>query len=64
MLELIFMDVAALSISMKQGQLMQQVGIAVMKKAMTSAETNVEALLKVLQQSVQPNLGQNVDIRL
>ncbi|MGI6124830.1 MAG: YjfB family protein [Acetivibrionales bacterium] len=58
------MDVAALSISMKQGQLMQQVGIAVMKKAMTSAETNVEALLKVLQQSVQPNLGQNVDIRL
>lgn len=58
------MDVAALSISMKQGQLMQQVGIAVMKKAMTNAETSTEALLKVLQQSVQPNLGQNVDIRL
>lgn len=58
------MDVAALSVSMKQGQLMQQVGIAVMKKAMASAQTSTEDLLKALEHSVNPNLGQNVDIKL
>ncbi len=58
------MDIAALSVSMKQGQLMQQVGLAVMKKAMASAEMSVEGLLKALEQSVNPNLGQNIDIRL
>lgn len=58
------MDVAAMSVVMKQGQLMQQVGVAVMKKAMESAEISTEALLQVMEQSVQPNLGQNIDIKL
>jgi len=58
------MDIAAASIIMKQQQLKQQVGISVMKKAMSSAETSTEALLKMMEQSVQPNLGQNIDIRL
>jgi len=58
------MDVAAMSVVMKQGQLMQQVGMSVMKKAMENAEISTEALLKVLEQSVQPNLGQNIDIKL
>lgn len=58
------MDVAAVSVLMKQGQVMQQVGTAVMKKAMESAEMSTEALLQVLEQSVQPNLGQNIDIKL
>lgn len=64
LLELSFMDVAAMSVVMRQGQLMHQVGVSVMKKAMESAEISTEALLKVLEQSVQPNLGQNIDIRL
>ena len=58
------MDIAAASILIKQQQLIQQVGISVMKKAMSSAETSTEALLKMMEQSVQPNLGQNIDIRL
>lgn len=58
------MDVAALSVLMKQGQVIQQVGIAVMKQAMDSAEMGTEALLQALEHSVQPNLGQNIDIKL
>jgi hypothetical protein len=58
------MDVAAVSVLMKQEQVMQQVGIAVMKKAMSSAEMDTEALIQMLEQSVQPNLGQNIDIKL
>lgn len=58
------MDVAAMSVVMKQGQLMQQVGVSVMKKAMENAEISTEALLQAMEQSVQPNLGQNIDIKL
>ncbi|MGI6623748.1 MAG: putative motility protein [Clostridiaceae bacterium] len=58
------MDVAAISISMHQGKLAQQVGIAVLKKAMTNAETIAQDMLKVLEQSVTPYLGQNVDIKI
>lgn len=58
------MDIAALSILMKQGQVSQQVSLAVMDKAMENSQISVEALLKVLEQSVTPHLGQSVDIRL
>jgi hypothetical protein len=58
------MDVAAVSVLMKQEQVMQQVGIAVMKKAMESAEMSTDALLQALELSVMPNLGQNIDIKL
>ena len=51
------MDVAAVSVLMKQEQVMQQVGIAVMKKAMSSAEMDTEALIQMPEQSVQPNLA-------
>ncbi|MGI6086004.1 MAG: YjfB family protein [Acetivibrionales bacterium] len=61
---MIYMDVAALSVSMKHSRLIQQVGITVLKKAMESAQTNTEDLLKALEQSVTPSLGQNVDIKL
>ncbi len=56
------MDIAALSISMKQASLAQQVSIAVTKKVMDTAEVNAQALTKMMEQSVNPNLGKNVDI--
>ncbi|NLX63541.1 MAG: putative motility protein [Clostridiaceae bacterium] len=58
------MDIAAVSVLMKQQQLIQQVGLSVMKKAMSSTETSTEALIKMMEQSVQPNLGQNIDIKI
>jgi hypothetical protein len=44
----------------KTGETQMQVGISVMKEVMASAET---AALQLLQ-SMQPHLGQNVDVRL
>ncbi|HHU90097.1 MAG TPA: putative motility protein [Clostridiaceae bacterium] len=58
------MDVAAVSVLMKQEKLIQQVGVSVMKKAMSSDEINVEALIQMMEQSVQPYLGQSIDIKL
>ncbi len=58
------MDVAAMSVVMNQGKLAQQVGLAVLKKAMTSAESNAQAMLETLEKSVTPHLGQSVDIKI
>ncbi|HHY64533.1 MAG TPA: putative motility protein [Clostridiaceae bacterium] len=58
------MDIAAMSISLHQARLSREAGIAVLKKAMTSTETMAQDLLKMLEQSVTPHLGQNVDIRI
>ena len=44
----------------KSGEVQMQVGIGVMKQAMTSAESATLELLK----SMQPHLGKNVDVRL
>lgn len=56
------MDIAALSISMKQASLAQQVSIALTKKVMDTTEGNAQALTKLMEQSVNPNLGKNIDV--
>lgn len=58
------MDVAALSVAMHQGKLQQEVGFAVMKKAMESAKANTDALITNLEQSVNPNVGRNIDLKI
>jgi len=58
------MDVAALSISMNQESLGTQVGISVLKMAKDQAEQQGQALTQMMEQSVQPNLGRNFDIRV
>jgi hypothetical protein len=58
------MDIAALSVITKHAALMQQVGTAVMKKAMEAAKVNSEAMIKIMEQSVNPNLGTHIDIKV
>ena len=62
------MDIAALSIVMKQAQVKQQASLSVMKSAMNTAENNAVALLDMLNQSTgqtvsHPYLGQKVDLK-
>lgn len=63
-----FLDIAALSIVMKQAQVKQQASLSVMKSAMNTAENNAVALLDMLNQSTgqtvsHPYLGQKVDLK-
>jgi len=62
------LDIAALSIVMKQSQVKQQAGLSVMKSAMTTAETNGAALIEMMNKSISqaaphPYLGGQIDVK-
>lgn len=58
------MDIAALSTSLSQMSLSQAVGLRVMSLAKDQAETQTQGLIQAMQQSVHPNLGSQLDIRV
>jgi len=58
------MDIAALSMILHQTSLSQQIGVSVLEKALDSSEANCDALIKMMEQSVAPNLGGNIDVRV
>ena len=57
------MDIAALAISMKQADLMQNVSLAVTKQSMELHEQSIEQLVEVIDVS-HPTLGHTVDISI
>lgn len=56
------MDIPALSMYMAQSQTLSQVGIAVLDKNLESIEGMGEDISKLLENSVTPELGGNIDI--
>jgi hypothetical protein len=64
------MDIPALSMAMSQASLIQDASLSVTKMAMDTAKvnaTNMTEMLgqnKAMEQSVQPHLGGNFDIRM
>lgn len=56
------MDIAALSIGLNQIQLAQAASTSLLKKALDNAQVQVGDMLKVMEQSVQPQLGANIDL--
>lgn len=57
------MDIAGLSISMKQSQLSTDVSLALLKKMMNVSTENTQTLIKAMEMSTTPNLGANLDLR-
>lgn len=61
------MDIAALSMAMSQMNLGTQVGVAVTKLSMDTAEQSGQMMadmLKGIELSVNPNIGSQIDIKL
>lgn len=58
------MDIADVSMVMAQNQLMNNVGVAMMAKSLDSNEMVSDALSKMMESSVNPTIGQNIDIKL
>ncbi len=58
------MDIPGLSIAMATDQLNTKWGIAMMSKSLDMMETTGDSLIKMMEASVTPNLGQNIDVRL
>jgi hypothetical protein len=63
------MDIPSLSIALSQSKLYQEVGVSVMEMAMDSIKMQgtdltkmMETTTKIMQQSVNPNIGGNIDI--
>lgn len=54
------MSIAALSVDLHQANLWQDIGIAVLDKAIEADSEMVEETLEMA--SLDPNLGQNIDI--
>ncbi|MDR7856907.1 YjfB family protein [Tissierella sp.] len=65
------MDIAALSTSLSQMKLSQEIGVSVLEVVMDSSQSQMTDMIqilaantKVMEQSITPNLGGNIDIRL
>lgn len=69
----VVMDIAAMSMAMSQSKLQQNVGFALMKHVMDTAEQNGDMIsqllsetgnMQALEQAAQPHLGGNIDLKL
>lgn len=65
------MDIAALSMNLSQMKVAQQASTSVLKMAMDSGEASMDKLTqmldantKMMEQSVNPHVGVNLDIKL
>ena len=56
------MDIAALSMAMAQDRVMTEVGTALLSKAIDQGQENGDTLTKMMELSVEPNGGGNIDI--
>lgn len=58
------MDIAALSIASNQTNIMTQVNTAVLSMNLDTIEQAGDNMVKLMEQSVAPHLGQNIDISI
>lgn len=58
------MGIASLSMYMSQANLMQSVGTAVLDMALDGGEMQGQDMAKLLENSVNPDVGSNIDISL
>lgn len=58
------MDIAALSTSMALTDLQSQVGVAMLSKGLDTVEVLGDSMIKMMENSVTPHLGGNIDIRV
>jgi hypothetical protein len=58
------MDIAATSSVLSQGQLMTNVNVAMLSKSLDTIETLSDSMISMMEKSVTPNLGQNIDVKL
>lgn len=58
------MDITALSSGLSQANLMTQVSASVLKLSMDTVEQSMDNMIKMMETSVNPNLGGTIDISI
>lgn len=56
------MSIAALSTGMSMAELGTDIGVAVLNNSMDMVETLGDGMVKMMEASVTPHLGQNIDV--
>lgn len=56
------MDIAALSMAMAQDRVMTDIGTALLSKAIDQGQQTGDALTQMMELSVNPEIGGNIDI--
>ncbi|WP_082174056.1 YjfB family protein [Clostridium niameyense] len=57
------MDIAAMSMSLNQWKLSEVAALSVMKMTMNSSNENAVRMTEMMEQALDPNLGQNLDLK-
>ncbi len=58
------MDIPALSIAMSQIEVTNQYNVAMLSKTLDTMEQSGAMMIRLMEQSVNPHLGQNIDISI
>ena len=58
------MDIAGLSTNLSTINVVNDVQVAVLSRSLDTLETSGDSLTKMMEASVNPELGQNIDIRI
>ena len=58
------MDIAGLSTNLSTINVVNDVQVAVLRQSLVTLETSGDSLTKMMEASVNPELGQNIDIRI
>jgi hypothetical protein len=58
------MDMAGLSTNLSTINVVNDVQVAVLRQSLDTLETSGDSLTKMMEASVNPELGQNIDIRI
>ncbi|MBO5351933.1 MAG: YjfB family protein [Lachnospiraceae bacterium] len=56
------MDIPALSVAMSQANVIDQYSVAMLSKTLDTVEESGAMMIQMMEQSVNPHLGQNIDI--
>lgn len=57
-------SLGSMNIALSDTQTMNVIDTSILKKSLDMIETNGDMLTKMMEQSVNPNIGANIDIRL
>ncbi len=58
------MDIASISMAMSQSNVSKNIGIAMLSKSLDNVESTGDAMVTMLEECVDPNRGQNIDLRV
>ncbi|HDK7167336.1 hypothetical protein A0J52_11650 [Clostridium sporogenes] len=57
------MDIGRLSMALSQGKLAQAVSLSLMKITMNTSKENAVQMTEMIKESVNQNIGQNIDLK-